>query len=149
MTVKIRRLAILLFALSIIVYVWYRISSKGYAEADLLLTNHVRFSGRIIGYNKSDNHAYGIIKIKVTAANTRVYIDSISSRLFPYKMKGDYAEFYGYIPVSVKVGYVVLLDSDARMMKIYDNNNFVAESDVRISSDSDNLAFVKQHTLFK
>jgi len=146
---KIRSIGILLFILSIIVYTWYTLSSEKYTKGDLLLTNHVRFSGRIIAYDKSTNHAYGIIKIKVTETNTKAFVDSTSSRLFPYKIKGGYAEFYGYIPVSVKVGHLILLDSDKRKLEISDNNNFIIGSDVRISSDKDNLAFVKLHTMFR
>lgn len=133
----------------IVVFIWFRISSKEYAKEDQVLTNHVRFSGTIISYNRSHNHAYGIIVIKITDTNTKEFADSSNYGIIPYKIKGADAEFYGYVPASIKVGNTVILDSDKRIMNIYDNKKFVAVTDVRMSSDIDNVEFVKQNTKFK
>jgi hypothetical protein len=146
---KIKGFVVLLFLLGIVVFTWYKIGSKSYAESDKLLTNHVRFSGTIMSFQKSDNHAYGIIVIKLTDTNTKEFENDTIPGIFPYKVKGEYAEFYGYIPASIKVGNTVLLDSDKRIMNIYDNNTLLTATDVGVSSETENVLFVKQHTMFK
>lgn len=140
---------ILLFIVGIIGFFYIRTNIKEYAKDDLELTNHVRFSGIITSYNISDNHSFGIIGIKILDTNTKEFADSSIQRIFPYKIKGTYAEFYGFVPQPISVGDTVLLDSDTKKLKIYSNHHGLKVSASRISTDSYNTEFVRRHTKFK
>ena len=98
---------------------------------------------------QSDNHAFGIIGIRVHDTNTKEFADTSSKRIFPYKIKEAYAEFYGTIPESIKEGNSVVLDSDKRIISIYDDHESLKVSYVVIRTDSDDLEFVRRHTMFK
>lgn len=150
--IMVTKFRIIFFSIIVIVgIIWFRTSSKEYHTLDLLLTNHVRFSGRIVSIKRSHNHAFGIIGIRIQDTNTKEFADTSSQRLFPYKIKGAYAEFYGTIleSFSIKVGDVVVLDSDKRIINIYDDHNSITVSDVYVDTDGDNLEFVRRHTMFK
>ncbi|RFM32368.1 hypothetical protein [Chitinophaga silvisoli] len=128
---------------------WFRMMSKEHDRLDQLLTNHVRFSGRVVSYKVSNYHAFGIIGIILQDTNTKEFADTSSQRLFPYKIKGAFAEFYGYVPPSIKEGDAVILDSDKRLMNIYDDHNPVIVLNVVVSTESDEMDFVRRYTMFK
>jgi len=146
---KIGKFIIMISVLGIIVCIWVKIGSKHSRENNLLLTNHVKFSGKVISYNRSTNHAFGIIRIKVTESNTKALTDSVSKGLFPYKIKNSFAEFYGYVPASLKVGQKILLESDKRVIEVYDNNVIIWKADVSVSTEENDIAYVNKNTMFK
>ncbi|SFW86144.1 hypothetical protein SAMN05661012_05846 [Chitinophaga sancti] len=69
--------------------------------------------------------------------------------MFPYRIKGTYAEFYGYVPLTVKVGDTVELDADKRRMNIYDSHYGLRVTYVLINTDDEDWEFVRRHTMFK
>jgi hypothetical protein len=123
--------------------------SDQYTKANARVSNHVKFSGKIISLDVSGNHAYGIIGISVLTTNKSELVDTVQSVLFPYRLSQGYAEFYGYIPVETKIGFNIVLDSDKGMMKIYDNDKLVRETAVAVSLERKNIEFVAEHSRFK
>lgn len=73
----------------------------------------------------------------------------MQSVMFPYRLSQGYAEFYGYVPVETKVGFIVDLDSDKEIMKIYDNDKLVRETTVAVSMEKRNIEFVRNNSKFK
>ncbi|RBL93165.1 hypothetical protein [Chitinophaga flava] len=144
-----RKLIILTTIFIIFFCAWCRSIIRNDDKYNSLFKNHIRFSGKIVSLNVSGNHAYGIIRIKVEKTNTNAFTDSIHSAVFPYKIKEGYAEFYGYVPVTTKTGYDILLDSDKRILEIYDHEKNISTSGVNVSFESDNIMFVNRHTMFK
>jgi hypothetical protein len=136
-----------IFMISMI-FVFLGNGSPEYKRADARLHNHVQFSGAIVSLNRSGNHAYGIIGIKVLSTNTNECCDTIKGYLFPYRLSGEYAEFYGYVPNVAEVGDSIVLDSDKKVMDIYANDSLIAKTDVGLSSEESNIKFVSRHSRF-
>ncbi|SEW53521.1 hypothetical protein [Chitinophaga arvensicola] len=125
------------------------VGSPEYMQAKARILNHVKFSGEIVWLKASGNHDYGIIGIKVSSASINEFYDSIKGAIFPYRLRGEYAEFYGYVPFKAKIGNKIILDSDKRMMDIYDNDTLIIRTDVEVSFEERNMKFVRKNSKFK
>src|SRR5690554_4651776 len=62
---------------------------------DVLLTNDVEFSGKIIGLKVSNNHLFGIITVKIDSTNTQEFL-SLGTTAFPYQIKDSMTKIYHY-----------------------------------------------------
>jgi hypothetical protein len=116
---------------------------------DKVFFNHVKFIGKITSFNKSDNHSFGIVKVKVFQSNVKNFsVDNLKEKLFPFRIDGNYAEFYGYIPIEIKIGDIVELDSDKASFKYYNSKNDYAETTLFMSDETTNIDFVNKHSSF-
>lgn len=145
---NISKLVIMIVVGTLLLFAMYKFDAKRYHKFDARLTNHVRFSGEVISLDVSRNHAYGVIGIKVDGANITAFNDSVKSAVFPYKIRNGYAEFYGYVPIEAKVGFRAVLDSDKRILNIYDHDKLVTRSGIAISFEDDNVEFVRRTAKF-
>ena len=144
-----KKLVIMILILGILIYIILNINLGKDASQDKLLINHVNLVGTITSYTKSNNHSFGIVKFKVVKSNKRRVDFSKSEFLFPYRLEDDYAEFYGYVPIEIKVGQTINLNSDEKSAKFYENNKKLAEVILTISNEKQNIEYVKGNTTFK
>ncbi len=144
-----KKLVIMILILGILIYIMLNINSGKDVSQDKLLMNHVNLTGTITSYTKSNNHSFGIVKFKVIKSNKRLVDFSNSEFLFPYRLEDNYAEFYGYVPIEIKVGQTINLNSDEKSAKFYENNIKLAEVILTISTDKQNIKYVKGNTTFK
>lgn len=89
---KFSKFLLMVLILGVLVCIWYGIWAKKTAEADKLLKNHIKFSGTVLAFDRSDNHGFGVVKMQVKTSNTKVF-NNINSKygLFPYRIAYDYA----------------------------------------------------------
>ncbi|WP_423735643.1 hypothetical protein [Chitinophaga caseinilytica] len=144
-----RKVLVSLILLACIAGVWLWSSLKEFRKNDDALNSKVKFSGEIVYIKVSGNHAYGVLGIKVASSNVPVFVDSISDAIFPFKIVNDYAEFYGTIILAVKEGQQVTLDTEKRLIEIFDGEKLISRSDVAVSTEEANIRFVKTNTKFK
>lgn len=146
---KTSKLIILLAAFSIIAFASYRLGAKKMASAGNLIKNNIQFSGKILSYSRSHNHSYGIVKIKVIESNRREFTGSDSLGVFPYRIQGDYAEFYGYIPKAISIGDLIVLNSDEQTFTYYKSGKIEAGTMIFITAENENIQYVRANTAFK
>jgi hypothetical protein len=144
-----KKLLLKILILGLIIYIIFNIDLREDASQDKLLMNHVNLTGTITSYIKSNNHSFGIVKFKVIKSNEEEIDFSKSEFLFPYRIKKKYAEFYGYVPMEAKIGQTINLNSDERSVKFYENKIKLAEVTLTISTDKQNMKYVKENTEFK
>lgn len=144
-----KKLLLMILILGLIIYIIFNIDLRKDASQDKLLMNHVNLIGTVTSYIKSNNHSFGIVKLKVIKSNKEQIDFSKSEFLFPYRIKGKYAEFYGYVPIELKIGQTISLNSDERSVKFYENKIKLAEVTLTISTDKQNIKYVKENTEFK
>ncbi|PWS29290.1 hypothetical protein DHW03_05590 [Pedobacter yonginense] len=123
--------------------------SKKNAPLDKLLINHVYLTGTVVSYDKSTNHSFGIVRVKVGKSNVENIDFSKSDFLFPYRVKKNYAELYGYIPPEIKVGQTIILDSNQKSVKFYQNDSLLTRFGIYITNDERNIVYVRENTRFR
>jgi hypothetical protein len=114
----------------------------------ILEKNNVSFTGRIISYNKSTNHSYGILKFKVIKTNKESYNIFDPKLLYPYRLEKTYGEFYGYIPLGIMVGQLITLKAGEKSVKLYYGKAEFAKTSVFVTSDRQLIEYVNEHTSF-
>lgn len=140
---------IIFVAFFIIIIIVYFLSSKEVQKKNDLLNNNVRFSGIITKLNVSRNHAFGILQLKIIETNNNLFKSSLGDIIYPYAIKGSVAEIYHYIPLEIKEGYKVLLNSNNKTISFYDGNKFLYQSDINIITEEIDVEFVKKHSIFE
>lgn len=133
----------------VIILIVYFLSGKVIEKNDNLLNNNVKFSGIITNLNVSRNHAFGILELKMIETNNNLFKSSLGDRIYPYAIKGSVAEIYHYIPLEIKEGYKVLLNSNNKTISFYDGNKFLYESDISIITEGTDVEFVKKHSILE
>ena len=141
----------MVLGLALIMYVKYTADADNRRIIEKPLRNHVAFTGQVLAFNISGNHSFGIIKIKVVKSNKSKVIVLYKNKniLFPYRIEGGYAEFYGYISLDIKINQTVKLNSDEKLMVFYDRDLKLAKTNVFVTSEKQNIAFIKENTSFK
>lgn len=112
------------------------------------LTNNIVFEGITTNLQRSNNHSFGVIELKVTKSNVKNF-DKISERgIYPYRIKGNLAELYCTISIERKVGDLVKVISNERTI-YYNSGKDNEEGSIYIMTDNYNVDFVKDNTIFK
>lgn len=145
---KYLRYVILLGVLVAVVIYYNRSSDVAMKKSSEHLHNNVEFEGYVTGFEKSDNHAFGIIHLKLTKSNTPEFNKVIKEGIYPYRIKGDIAELYCTVSVERKKGDIVKLISNEQTV-YYNPQYSKEEGSVFIITDTYNIAFVNEHTAFK
>ena len=122
--------------------------NKDKLESDTLLTNNIEFEGEIIDLKVSDNHLFGIIKLKVDNTNTKIFLSS-DINIYPYRIKDSIAEVYNYISYDLRKGIRVKVNSNKRCVSFYNNNTFMYDLDMWIITEKENVDFIKNNTFIK
>lgn len=85
----------ILICLFIVMVIFINKQSEELAkERDKVLNNNVEFRGYVIDLRISNNHAFGIIQLKLTESSVNIFNDSLKNGIYPYKIVGDIAELY-------------------------------------------------------
>ena len=142
-------LIILLSLFSIFIFFTYRFGAKETVKNNDLMKNNIVFSGIITNLNISNNHAFGIMTLKITETNNHLFKSSKGNEIYPYSINDSVAEVYHFIPLEIKKGYKAVVNSNDKIISIYDGNKFLYEWEISIVSSDIDIEFVKQHTIMK
>ncbi len=144
-----KKVVFLMLILSIITILWYYKDKDEKKPAEIILEkNNISFTGRIISYNKSTNHSYGVVRFKVIKSNKETFNISDPKLLYPYRLEKGYGEFYGYIPLEIMVGQLITLDAGEKSAKLYNGKAEFAKTSVFVTSDRKFIEYVNKHTSF-
>lgn len=124
----------------------YTYEVKGY---DTLMKNNFHFEGIITKIQVSNNHAFGILQLKVTKSNINEYRPKLEDALFPYVIKDSIAEVYTGIYVGYKIGDKVIVDSNKIAIEFFEGNTRIDKGDIFITTETADIDYVKKHTVFK
>ena len=142
-----RYVVLLGFLVAVVIY-YNRSSDVAIKKSSEYLRNNVEFEGYITGFEQSDNHAFGVIHLKLTKSYTPEFNKIIKNGIYPYRIKGDIAELYCTVSVERKKGDIVKLVSNEQTIH-YNPQNSKEEGSLFIITDTYNIAFVKKNTMFK
>ncbi|MDO5614807.1 MAG: hypothetical protein Q4G16_01360 [Cruoricaptor ignavus] len=117
-------------------------------ESQIYLYNNVEFEGYVTNFERSNNHSFGIIQLKVIKSNTLDFDKKIETGIYPYKIKGDIAEIYCTVSVDRKKGDVVKVISNNETV-YYNPERGNEEGSIFIITDPYNIKFVKKNSSFK
>ncbi|MFP3591982.1 hypothetical protein [Chryseobacterium sp. SIMBA_038] len=112
------------------------------------MKNNVEFVGNIISFQKSSNHAFGIIRLKIIKKNIKNFDEILDKGIYPYKIKDKIAELYCTVSVDRKVGETVKVVSNDGVV-YYNPSNSREEGSLFIIDDPYNIDFVKMNTIFR
>lgn len=135
------------FLVAVVIYYNKRSAIAMRQSADYL-HNNIEFEGYVTGFEKSDNHAFGVIHLKLTKSNVTKFDKKIENGIYPYKIEGNIAEVYCTVSVERKKGDIVRLVSNNETI-YYNPQNSNEKGSIFIILDSYNINFVKEHTIFK
>jgi len=135
------------FLIAVVIY-YNRSSDVAMKKSSEYLHNNVEFEGCVTGFEQSDNHAFGVIHLKLTKSNTPEFNKIIKNGIYPYRIKGDIAELYCTVSVERKKGDIVKLVSNEQTI-YYNPQDSKEEGSLFIITDTYNIAFVKKNTMFK
>jgi hypothetical protein len=138
---------LLTFLMVLIIYYNKSANIEMKQSADYL-HNNVEFEGYVTGFEQSNNHAFGVIHLKLTKSNTSEFNKTLKRGIYPYKIKGDTAELYCTVSVERKKGDIIKLISNTQTV-YYNLQNIREEGSIFIVTDPYNIDFVKKNTLFK
>lgn len=112
------------------------------------LCDNVLFYGVIMNIQKSTNHAFGIITLKILNSSVHEFNKQIKGGIYPYRITGDKAELYCTVSVDRKLGDSVKVVSKDSV--IYFNPQKSKEKgSLYIVTSPYNIEYVKEHTIFK
>lgn len=135
----------LLFFL-LISLIW-RFGGKEKEKNDAMLKNDIVFSGEITKLSVSGNHAFGIIQLKITSKSIDTFQPFYDTdKFFPYSIKDSIAEIYNHIPLSIKKGYKVVLNSSNRTISFFKENKRLYEWEIFMITQEDDIKFIKENT---
>lgn len=139
----------LLLFLSLITTLKYYADKEEVRPAEIILEkNNISFTGRIISYNKSMDRAFGVIRFKIIKSNKEAFSISDPKLLYPYRLENGYGEFYGYIPLEIKVGQLIRLNAGEKSVKLYNENAEFTKTSVFVTSERKFIEYVNEHTSF-
>ena len=142
-----RYVVLLGFLVAVVIY-YNRSSDVAMKKSSEYLHNNVEFEGYVTGFEQSDNHAFGVIHLKLTKSNTPEFNKIIKNGIYPYRIKGDIAELYCTVSKKKKKGDIVKLVSNEQTI-YYNPQDSKEEGSLFIITDTYNIAFVKKNTMFK
>jgi hypothetical protein len=122
---------------------------SGNDEYDNKLQNHVVFSGRVVTFNRSGNHSYGVIGIHITKSNTPMIKDTLDFIQMPYRVEGSYGEFYGLVPGEIQINDSIIVESDKYSARFFRNGNQYFNTGLHYDGQERNIEYVKEYTKFK
>lgn len=139
---------ILLFGFLIGIVTLYNRSSDDIRKQSLeYLQNNVEFEGVILGYQRSDNHSFGVIQLKITRSNVTEFNKTLEKGVYPYRIKGNIAELYCTVSIERKKGDSVKVISNNQTI-YYNPSTSEEKVDIHIINDLYDINFIRKHTIF-
>ncbi|MCL1674235.1 hypothetical protein [Elizabethkingia meningoseptica] len=124
--------------------------TKNSIERDKVLHNNVIFNGIVTDIKTSNNHNFGILVLSIYKSNIKESKSSLSKGIYPYKIQGNSAEVYNYIPDGINKGDKVELNSNEKKCYYYYNKTKEKfEGNIKIITDPTDLNFINTHTIFR
>jgi hypothetical protein len=140
---------VILFALFIgMVVLVNRYEKEELRKSNVLLTNNVEFEGHITGFDRSGNHDFGVIRIKVMKSNVQEFNRSQQDTFFPYRIKGNLAEIYCIADYTSNNGDSIRVVSNEQTI-YFNPQNSKEQGDLYLISEPLNLRYIQKHTVFK
>ena len=125
-----------------------RIGAKEYAEKNKVLKNGVTFEGVVTDIKRSNNHSFGILSVNISKSNVNDFSAKPEQGIYPYQIRGKQGEIYLPAFVQREVGDSVKLISDQEIV-YYKGQKSSDKGEVYIITESEDIDFVKQNSLFK
>ncbi|SIO01079.1 hypothetical protein SAMN05421769_1765 [Chryseobacterium scophthalmum] len=122
--------------------------TEEYAEKNKVLKNGVVFEGTVTDIKISRNHSFGILNLNIVNSNVQDFSKKLEKGIYPYQIKGKQAEIYLPIFAERQIGDSVKVISDKEII-YYNGKKSKDEGDVYIITNSADIAFVKENTIFK
>lgn len=142
-------LLILISLFLIFIYFINKSSNIEVKNSEELMKNNIEFSGTITNLNISNNHAFGIMQLKIDKTNKTKFNPIVNDKLFPYAINDSIAEIYHFIPLELKKGYKAIIKSNTKTISFYDKDRFLFEWEISIVSSETDKKFVKENTILK
>lgn len=137
---------IILFTLFVIFIIFY---SKSSNNSDEYLKNNIKFEGYVTGFKQSNNHAFGIIYLKITKSNVKEFDNMKGQKIYPYRIKENVAELYTTIPDGLQKFDIYKIDSNKGEYSVtYRIENKSYTSKLYIIKDPLNINFIKKYTMW-
>lgn len=143
----IRFIILIVIFVCIVVY-FNKQSNVEQIESNNYLNNGIVFEGIVTGFKSSDNHAFGIIQLKITKSNVKYFNKTLKNGIYPYRIKGVLAELYCTVSVERKLGDVVKVVSNESTI-YYNPEKDTEQGSIYTITDIYNIDFVKENTIFK
>lgn len=148
---KLRMLIGLVVFVSMTILIW-RGSTKEYNKWDLLLNNNIIVQGKVSNIKNSHNHDFGIILVQLDSANLKDFNGHTTGDvIYPYKIKNGKAELYVDIPYELVIGDRIIMNSNERGGRGYDNDTLSRKKGVSVQmlSDYNELNYIRNNTDLK
>lgn len=127
-----------------------KIEAENTEKRDSVLNNDVQFKGYVVDFRTSNNHAFGLIRLKLTESSVNIFNDSLTTGIYPYRINGDIAEIYTTISDGLDYNDTISVNSKSHEIEFNETKNhkkFVSE--LYVIEDFDNIKFVKKKTEFQ
>lgn len=130
-------------------FVIVTVSKKEIAKNDTLIKNNIEFSGIITNLNISQNHAFGILRLKVLNTNKKIFKAISGNIVYPYAIENSIAEVYTQIPIpEIKKGYKVVVNSNKKTITFYEKDKFLYEWEISLIQEDLDIKYIEQNTIF-
>ena len=144
-----RYVVLLGFLVAVVIY-YNRSSDVAMKKSSEYLHNNVEFEGYVTGFEQSDNHAFGVIHLKLTKSNTPEFNKIIKNGIYPYRINGDIAEIYTTISADLDYYDTISVNSKSHEIEFKatkSHKRYV--SDLYVIEDPGNIKYVKKKTDFE
>jgi hypothetical protein len=139
---------VLIVIMAIIAFLAYKSGQKEIKRDEKLIRNGIVFSGIVEDYKISNNHCFGILKLKITESN-RPFFECKSKKIFyPYKIKDTIAEIYIHI-CDIQNGFKVKLNSNNKTVTVLKGNDILQELEIAMVHEDTDINFARKNTIFK
>jgi len=145
---KYMRYIILVIIFVCIVIYFNKQSNIEQIKSNNYLNNSLVFEGVVTRLKASDNHAFGIIELKITKSNVKDFNKIFKNGIYPYRIKGNLAELYCTVSIERKLGDMVKVVSNESTI-YYNAEKDTEQGSIYIITDIYNINFVKENTIFK
>ncbi|PTQ99367.1 hypothetical protein C8P68_102183 [Mucilaginibacter yixingensis] len=115
-----------------------------------LLKNGVVFKGVVLKADVSNNHAFGVLHLKVVSSSVSVFNKKASLGLkYPYQIRKGEAELYAIV-ADIEAGDTVAVNSDKQLLTYHlAKSKESYQSDLFMVRDPSNIEYMEQYTAFK
>lgn len=144
------RFSILICLFIVMIIYNNKIEAENTKKRDSVLNNEVQFKGYVVDFRTSNNHAFGLIRLKLAESSVDTFNDSLTTGIYPYRINGDIAEIYTTISDGLDYNDTISVNSKSHEIEFKETKNhkkFVCE--LYVIEDFDNIKFVKKKTEFQ
>lgn len=142
------RYIFLLLVFVFMVFYLVKDSDKHMKKMNKYLDNSIIFEGQVNRIQVSNNHAFGILELKIIQSNVKEFDQKPKNGIYPYKIRNGIAELYGTVSIERKAGDYVKVVSNEHII-YFNPQDSKEKGSLYLLSDPNNIDFVKKNTCFK